>query len=182
MPDASNFKKDFVKLEQRIDSLNGAESKVGWFESARYPDGTPVAYVAAIQEYGSPQNSIPSRSFMRTTGIEKQTEWANIAGILAARVVAGKMSVFDAFETIGLQAEGDFAAKIASIVSPPLSKITLGARKFRQEGKKVTGRTIGEIARLLKEGKLDISGVSDKPLVDSALMVNTLTHVTENTK
>ena len=82
-------------------------------------------------------------------------------------------------EILCLKAEGDVAAKIASITSPPLSPITLGARKYRQQGKTVTGATIGEIARKLKDGTLDISGVSDKPLVDSSLMINTLTSTVE---
>ena len=34
-------------------AINKMQTKVGWGESAKYEDGTPVAYVAAIQEYGS---------------------------------------------------------------------------------------------------------------------------------
>lgn len=53
--------------------------KVGFFPSSKYEDGTPVAYVAIIQEFGSPEQGIPPRSFMRTTIAEKQNEWQGVA-------------------------------------------------------------------------------------------------------
>lgn len=174
--------KSFDKLNQQLMDMDRLVTKVGWFESAVYPSddgGRPVAMVAAGNELGIASRNIPARPFFRPTVSEKQTKWQQDAATLSARVVEGKMSAFDAMDTLGGIVEGDVANTIASITSPPLSPITLGARKYRQMGKKVTGRTIGEIARLLKEGKLDVSGVTDKPLVDSQHMINTLTHVTE---
>jgi hypothetical protein len=166
-------------LADSLSALEGVTGKVGWFESAQYPDGTPVAYVAAIQEFGSPANSIPSRSFMRSTVMEQTSAWKDLAAKLSTRVLEKKMTAKDAMEALTIQAEGDVAKKIASISSPPLSQITLGVRKYKQMGRKITGSTIGEIARKLKEGTLDVSGVSQKPLVDSAVLVNTLTHTVE---
>lgn len=166
-------------LSTALETLKGVTGKVGWFESAVYPDGTPVAYVATIQEFGSPANKIPPRSFMRTTATEQDAAWRDLAGKISAQVLQGKITARQGMELLCLQAEGDIAHKIATITSPPLSKITLGARKYRSQGKTVTGATIGEIARKLKEGTLDVSGVSTKPLVDSSLMVDTLTNVVE---
>ena len=169
----------FKTLADALGALDGVQARVGWFEDAAYPDGTPVAYVAAIQELGSPKNSIPPRSFMRSTAMEKDGEWRDVAATVSKRVLEGKMTPHDAMDVLALKAEGDIAHKISTITQPPLSKITLGARKYRAMGKKVTGATIGEIAGKLADGTLDVSGVSDKPLVDSAIMVNSLTHVTE---
>lgn len=45
--------KAFETLIARVNELDNKQSKAGWFESSVYPDGTPVAYVAAIQEYGA---------------------------------------------------------------------------------------------------------------------------------
>ena len=162
-------------LAMRVEGLSGVNGKVGWFQGARYEDGTSVAYVAAIQELG--HGPIPPRSFMRSTAEEKQQEWKATAKIASAQVVNGNLDGEQAMEVITARAEGDISKKIATITSPPLSPITLGARKYRQMGKKVTGATIGEIARKLEEGTLDISGVSTKPLVDTGVMVATLTHV-----
>ena len=41
-------------LEKLADQIKKSKLEVGFFESAKYPDGTPVAYVAAIQEFGNP--------------------------------------------------------------------------------------------------------------------------------
>lgn len=174
--------KAFEVLNQRLEQLAGIQSKVGWFESAKYPDGRPVAAVAAGNELGIPSRSIPARPFFRPTASEKRQEWASDAAQLSNQVLQGKLSAHDAMDALAGKAEGDVAQTIASLTSPPLSPITLGARKYRRQGKVVTGGTIGEIARKLKEGTLDISGVPDKPLVDSSHMINTLTHQTETTK
>lgn len=174
--------KAFAQLNTRLKELDGYQTKVGWFETARYEDGTPVAYIAAIQELGSEQRSIPPRPFMRPTVIEKEEAWKSTAAAGARRVVAGKATGAQMMDLIGAQAEGDVHKKIESITAPPLSPITLGARKYRQQGKKVTGATIGEIAAKLKAGTLDISGVPDKPLDDTHTMIENLTHVTERSQ
>jgi len=166
-------------LEINLGALAGAETRVGWFAGSAYPSGRPVAAVAAGNELGIPSRSIPPRPFMRPTVAEKQpSAWPAAAATLSKRVLDGKMSAFVAMDTFGAIAEGDIAATIAKVTSPPLSPITLGARKYRQEGKTVTGATIGEIAGKLKAGTLDVSGVSTKPLEDSFTMLNTLTHET----
>lgn len=166
-------------LLSHIKELDGYQTKVGWFETAHYEDGTPVAYVAAIQELGSESRRIPPRPFMRPTIAEQQKKWAETAAIAARRILAGKATGAQMMDLIGAQAEGDVAKTIESITEPSLSPITLGARKYRHEGKKVTGATIGEIAARLKAGTLDISGVPTKPLDDTHLLLSTLTHITE---
>jgi hypothetical protein len=169
----------FALLGDVLKAMDKVEGKVGWFENSAYPDGTPVAYVAAIQEMGSPQRRIPSRSFFRSTALDKNQKWRELAAAISSKILEKKITPETGMEMLCLQAEGDVADKISKISAPPLSQITLGVRKYKQMGKKITGATIGEIARLLKDGKLDVSGVSTKPLVDSAIMVNTLTSVVE---
>ncbi len=168
-----NWAKD---LEMRIAALDNMEVRVGWFESAQYPNGTPVAYAAAISEYGAPERSIPARPFMRPTAAEKENAWKDTAAKIATRILDGKMTAEEGANNIGAQVKGDILEKIVSITSPPLSPITLGARKYRREGKEVTGATIGEIARKIKDGSLDVSGVPSKPLYDTGLLINTLTY------
>ncbi len=169
--------KAFETLNAHLEALQGVESRVGWFESAKYENGTQVAYIAAIQELGS--GPIPPRPFMRPTAIEQKEKWSNTAAVVARRVLAGKMTAMDAMDALGLQAEGDILKKIASITTPPLSPITLLARKRRMEGGTVTGKTIGRFARKVFENDVgDLSGVSTKPLNDTGHMIATLTHVT----
>lgn len=175
----SSNPKAFAKLKAALKDLDGYETKVGWFESAVYESGRPVAAVAAGNEFGIPDRSIPARPFMRPTVDESTSQWTETATRMSTRVLEGKMSAEKAMDVLGQQAEANIAKTITQVLTPPLSPITLGARKYRQQGKEVTGATIGEIARKLKEGKLDVSGVSTKPLQDTGVMLDTLTHVTE---
>lgn len=166
----------FKVLNARLKELETKILKVGWFESAKYENGTPVAYAAYLNEFGRYK-----RPFFRPAVMEKGSEWIETAARCASAVLAGQMTVDQAMEIIGLQIEGDVHKSIANVYSPPLSKITLMARKYREEGKPVTGRTIGEIARLIKEGKGRFSS-NTKPLNDSGLMDATLTHVVEDSR
>ena len=175
----SSNPKAFSKLKAALKDLDGYETKVGWFESAVYESGRPVAAVAAGNELGIPSRSIPARPFMRPTADDKTPEWTELSGRVSTRVLEGKMTAEQAMDALGQKAASDVAQTITQVLSPPLSPITLGARKYRMQGKEVTGATIGEIARKLKEGKLDVSGVSTKPLQDTGVMLDTLTHITE---
>ena len=57
--------------------------RVGFLEGSTYPDGKPVAMIAAIQEWGTADGRIPSRPFFRTMIKQKQREWGPaMAGLL----------------------------------------------------------------------------------------------------
>lgn len=171
-PELKNF-------DVTIEALGKVSTKVGWFESAKYPDGTPVAYVATIQEFGYPAGRIPPRPFFRLTIATEVPAWRELIAKAARGVVRGKRTPYQAMELLGLQAAGDVRKTISKIVTPPLSLLTLQARKYRKEGGKVTGKTLGELNRQRDAGPPDISGVSTKPLVDTRVMLPTLTHITE---
>lgn len=51
--------------------------RVGFLEGATYPDGTPVALVAAVHEFGAPAKGIPVRPFMRTAIAQNKGKWAD---------------------------------------------------------------------------------------------------------
>ena len=170
----------FEELELRLKQLEGFQTKAGWFDAAKYDDGTPVAYIAAIQEKG--HGPIPPRPFMRPAMIDNEQKWKDTAGFAAKRVLDGSYSGKDAMDLLGAMAEGDIKKAISDVLAPPLSLITLMARKYRKLGKNVTGKTIGEIAGRIKKGDVDVSGVSTKPLVDTGKMIATVTHLTESTR
>lgn len=160
-------------LQNLVKGLGNAQGKVGWFESEKYENGTPVAYVAAIQEFGSPQNSIPPRSFMRSTALEEKKKWAKTAEDGSKQIIKGSLDGKMVMTGIALQAKGDIQSKIASIQSPGLSDITLALRKVKLGmvpgiGPTVTGKTVGIVASKLKDGSLTPDGVSKKPLIEPA--------------
>ena len=142
-----------------LQRMTKAEARVGWFEGDGYPDGTPVAYVASIHEFGAPAQGIPPRPFMRTTIDEKRASWANIARNSAVGILKGSSTVGEAVELLGLKVAGDIRKTISKIQSPPLKQKTIDARKNRASGK-IHATTIA------------------KPLVDTRHMVDTLQNVT----
>lgn len=192
---------DFNRIKQAIKDLERTSSRVGWFESAKYEDGTPVAYVATIQEFGYAAGGIPPRPFFRPTIAEQQGAWRTLIGQAVKGMINGKRSPYQVMELLGLQGAGDVRKTISLITAPPLSLLTLMARKARMEyGKsatkernkalkygpqqpiaafKMSGRKLGELSKQMDKGPPDVSGVSQKPLVDTRVLINTLTHVTE---
>jgi hypothetical protein len=146
-------------LRQTIKGLDGAESKVGWFPSAVYEKGQPVAGIAAVQEFGSPSRGIPPRPFFRTTAIEKRGEWSKNAEQLARRAATGKMAPELVMEGVALAAGGNVRATITKIQSPPLKQSTIDARKRR-----------------LADGGASAKATIAKPLVDTGIMLATLSY------
>lgn len=146
-------RKDFMKGLRSLKAENIA-AKTGFFESSRYPDGTPVAYVAAIQEFGYPEGNIPQRSFMRSTVSEERDKYREHMKKYARQIISGKMTPADALERIALTSEGDIRKKITKIQDPPLKESTLRSRRSRGNN-------------------------STKPLNDIGYMLSQLTSVVE---
>jgi hypothetical protein len=160
-------------LEVLLKGMKGLQGQVGWFPFSRYPDGTPVAYVASIQEFGSPQNRIPPRSFMRTTITEKQESWHKIVESGSKAVLEGRAQPVDVLEAVCGKAQEDIGEKISNIYEPELRPLTLVLRKFKlglikgmNRDDKIGGRLIGILAGKLARGEIDTSGVSTKPLIE----------------
>lgn len=167
-------------LNARLKQLEGVETKVGWFPGAKYEDGTPVAYVAAIQEFGA--GPIPPRPFFRTTVAAEKTAWSQHAAQGAKAVLKGTHTARDVMDGLGELAQEDVKETINQITAPPLSPITLELRamKHRDPALKITGKLVGEVAaRVRQPGYQLAGGTPDKPLVDSKLMITTLTHTTD---
>jgi len=55
---------------------SGDAVKVGFLEGSTYPDGTPTALVAAIQNFGAPARGIPPRPFFSNMVTAKSPGWA----------------------------------------------------------------------------------------------------------
>lgn len=163
-------------LKEAVKGLNGAESKVGWFESSKYEGGEPVAGVAYVQEFGSTKRSIPPRPFFRPTADEKRGEWAKTAEQISRAVVQGHIPAAKVSEAVALAAEGHVRATITKLTSPALSPITVELRRRRRSGETVTGKTVGDAAKASKSAFFSAgSGSEVKPLVDTGYMLATLT-------
>ena len=138
-------------IEKALAELNSKEIRVGFFDTAKYPDGTPIAYVAAIQEFG--HGPIPPRPFLRPAENANAGKWQAglAAGIKAA--LAGGITISQAMEQVGMLAAGDVRKAIRAVTAPPLKQSTINARARRKKNRKA----------------------STKPLVDTGQMIQAVT-------
>lgn len=162
-----------AKLREIAEKVSKAETlRVGFLEGATYPDGKPVAMVAAIQEFGAPRASIPPRPFFRNMIASKSPNWGeSLAAIL-------KNNDYDAEKSLMVMGEGIKGQLVESIIqtnSPALSPTTLMLRKMRSEDQSlvVTGKTVGEAARRVADGE-SYAGVSTAVLIDSGHLQNSV--------
>lgn len=164
-----------AKLKQIAKKVSKAATlRVGFLEGATHTGSDlPVATIAAIQEYGAPRAGIPARSFFRTMIAAKSDAWGNA---LARLLKANDYDVEAALALMGQGIEGQLRDSIIAVNDPPLSDITLMLRKMRSEGGDgfvVTGKTVGEAAARVAAGE-STAGVSTKPLIDTAQMLNAI--------
>lgn len=144
-------------IKKMLAELDAKQIQVGFFETAKYPDGTPIAYVASIQEFG--YGPIPPRPFMRPAELQNKNKWqAGIAmGVKAA--LNGAITINAALEQVGMVAAGDVRKAIRAVTAPPLAESTIRARQSRKKTKK---------------------SASTKPLVDTGQMLQAVTSAVVN--
>jgi phage gpG-like protein len=148
-------------LLDQLKILDNLQGKVGWFETSHYANKkrTPVAYVAAIHEYGYPKGKIKPRPFMRPTIKREQNKWKLISTDLATKLTKGEINAHELMETLGLIAAGDVRETITQLQTPKLADSTVLARTRRYKNQKVSA--------------------SSKPLVDTGLLLHSLTNTVD---
>ena len=120
------------KLENFLQGMarrlkGGSVVKVGFFENATYPDGTPVALIAAIQNFGAPARGIPPRPFFSNMVRDKSPAWGDkLAAVL-------KSTNYDGEKALTLMGEGiagQLRESIEQTNAPPLADATVKAKGF----------------------------------------------------
>lgn len=114
-----------AELSKRVS--RGSALKVGFLEGATYPDGTSVAMVAAVQNFGAPSRGIPPRPFFSNMVRDKQAEWGPALGRILER------TDFDGERALALMGEGIAGQLRQSILdtnSPPLAESTVARKGF----------------------------------------------------
>ena len=159
-------------LEDLAEKSTSAKVNVGFFEGATYPDGTPVAAVAAIQNYGAPKASIPPRPFFSNAIKDNSPDWGDRIGEAIDQLGYDSVKVMDA---MGQEIQGEIREAIVNISGPALSPITVMLRGMRSHDQSlvVTGKTVGEAAQRVAAGLTDY-GASTTPLRDTKTMLNSV--------
>lgn len=99
--------------------------EVGFLEGATYPDGTPVAAVAAWNEFGT-ENS-PARPFFRNMIAKESPSWpAKMAGAYKATGGNGQKTL----ALMGDDIEGALKQSINDLTAPPLAPSTIKRKGF----------------------------------------------------
>lgn len=120
------------KLKAYLDRLaaklgKGGALKVGFLAGATYPDGTSVATVAAINNFGAPAAGVPPRPFFSNMIEEKSPGWGDsLARILKENSYDTKLSL----EQMGKGIEGQLRESIVNTNSPPLAEKTIARKGF----------------------------------------------------
>ena len=81
------------QLRIALDNMQDKVGRVGYFENSKYEDGTSVAYVATIQEYGSPAQGIPPRPTMRPTVANNWQSWKAISAQAAKSIIRASQAL-----------------------------------------------------------------------------------------
>lgn len=147
----------YDEIRRRARELEKLKVFVGWLESARYDDNTPVAGVAAVHEFGSMVKGIPPRPFMRTAQAENKNTWRAVIRNGAKSIINGNSTAIQVIDLLGLKVSGDIRRKISTITEPALKESTVKAK----QRKLANSATVGSL---------------DKPLVETGLMLSTLTY------
>lgn len=107
----------------------GKTLKVGFLEGATYPDGTPVALVAAIQNFGAPAKGIPPRPFFTNMVRDKSSEWGPALGPLIEGYDGDTGKALDA---LGMGIAGQLQQSIRDTNTPPLAPATVAKKGFEK--------------------------------------------------
>lgn len=142
-----------------INELDDFQVQAGWFEQSRYDDNTPIAYVAAIQNYGATvrvadkfknylhyigihlksdkkEFIIPPRPFMDNA--KRRVEGEEGKQIILQellRVFSGKQTMEKAINRMGAWLQGVIQEEIKKINSPKLSGMTVEMRDMSYSSK-----------------------------------------------
>lgn len=114
-------------LQTKLDAMgrgvtNAQTVQVGFLEGATYPDGTPVAMIAAIQNWGAPSVGIPPRPFFTDMIAKRSPEWADAIGKL---LVANQYDAARTLDMIGEAVAGQLRKQIQDTNAPPLAASTI---------------------------------------------------------
>lgn len=112
-------------LDARLSSAQGV--KVGFLEGATYPNGTSVALIAAINEYGAPSRGQPARPFFRNVIREHKGEWPRA---IAALMRQHNNDAATVFALVGEGIAGQLRQSINDLMEPPLAQSTIARKGF----------------------------------------------------
>lgn len=123
------------KLEEFLKDIGkkvaqSATVEIGFMEDATYEDGTPVALVAMIQDYGAPAANIPPRPFFRNVIAKESGHWGEDLAIL---LKSTNYNAEQALDLMGEEIAGELQDSINEFDSVPLAPATIASKGFDKQ-------------------------------------------------
>jgi hypothetical protein len=143
------------------------EVRVGFLAHSTYPDGTPVAMVAAIDNFGAPAAGIPARPFFTNMVADKSGTWSEQFGQVL------KANDYDADKALELMGEGIADQLRQSIIDtdgPPNSPVTNLLKQRFPMG----GQSFDDVMQARHDVANGATAPAGKPLVWSGVMINSI--------
>lgn len=137
--------------------------QAGWFETAKYDNGTPIGGIAAVQNYGATINvtdkmrgffayhfgvhlkkttttiTIPPTHFYEHCLEKNKEKWKNLIAQNWKAVFAGLLSPQGATESLGSTMENDLRREIVDVDYPPVTRFTLTQKLSKYKKQKDVG-------------------------------------------
>lgn len=116
--------KDFnIKPRDLLKWQNGNTLETGFFKTAMYPNGTPVASVAFFNEYGTIRT--PARPFMRNAIEKNSNKWLNQLKNDCVKNVESRT----ALARLGELVKSDIMKSITALNAPANAESTIKRKK-----------------------------------------------------
>lgn len=160
-------------LDEMADKLATAKIvRAGFTEGSKYPDGTPIALAAAVNNFGAPAKGIPPRPFFTNAVNDGRPVWGKQLGQL---LKADGYDSRKALETMGAVMAGGIAQKLVETDGPPLSPVTLLLRSRFPTRDGMTTADVWQAFRDVARGTVpNVTPTGGKPLVWSGQMLQSL--------
>lgn len=149
--------------------LSAREVRVGFLESASYPDSNiNVPTVAAINNFGAPEAGIPARPFFTNMIMRQSPEWG---AQFAAALTHTNFDVKAALELMGVSMSDELRQEIVDMDSPANSPVT---DLLKQRFPMGIDMTFADVKQARADVAAGISAPPGKPLVWSGQMLNSV--------
>lgn len=156
----------FAKLKLRA-AVDKRLAKVGIPGTAKEPsDGTPLALIGLVNEFGSPAHNIPERPSLIPATKKGKPDFIRLNKKNLPLILRDKMTLDKALGQLGAMGQAKVQKEILTGNFVPLKPSTIAARKRRLS----SGYRNALAARQGKPLELD------KPLVDTGNFVGSFTH------
>ena len=142
----------FDELKKRLVG-DGKVVHVGVPEGKKEPDGTSVAMIAAVHEYGSPDQGIPERPFLRVAIQKNRLKYVRLNRINLVKMMHGQMGMEQALGQLGKMAKGDVQAEIKSGDFTPLKEATIK--------RKGSSRPLIDTGQMVQSMQWELGGKND---------------------